>query len=91
MNDGIEKLIQTLERAVAGDSMDGVDVRKLRFESSDHELHKCAIESYRRLLHFADDFDIRSIDPDYDRQMKGELEWRARGLADQLARANSVP
>jgi hypothetical protein len=82
---GIDKLLETLERAAAGENIDVQYARTLKFEVLDDTVSKAATESWRRLVHFADDIDIRSKDPDYDRQMKEEMGWRGRELADLLA------
>jgi hypothetical protein len=83
---GIGKLIETVERAAAGENIDVQYVRTLRFETADDTVEKAAVESWRRLVHFADDIDIRSQDPGYDEQMKDEMRWRANELVDLLAR-----
>jgi hypothetical protein len=82
---GVDKLLETLERAAAGENIDVGYVRALRFETSDQGAEKVATESWRRLVHFAGDIDIRSKDPDYDKQMREEMEWRARQLGELLA------
>src|SRR5215212_9219073 len=75
---GIDKLIEVLERAAAGQNIDVQYLRTLRLESLDESLEKAAVTSWRRLVHFADDSDIRSSDAGYDEQMKEEMAWRAR-------------
>jgi hypothetical protein len=82
---GIGKLIETLERAAAGENIDVHYVRTLRFEAADDTVAKAAVEAWRRLAHFADDIDIRSGDPGYDEQLKDEMRWRANELVDLLA------
>jgi len=86
VSQGIDKLIETLKRAAADESIDVQYVRTLRFETADTLVEKAALESWRRLVHFADDIDIRSGDRSYNEQMKNEMRWRAKELIDLLAR-----
>ena len=86
MSQGIDRLIETLERAAADEDIDVQYIRTLRFETADTLVEKAALESWRRLVHFADDIDVRSEDRSYDEQMKDEMRWRAKELVDLLAR-----
>jgi hypothetical protein len=84
----MDQLIECLERAAAGRDVHIDAVKDLRFDWKDGELGKAALESWRRLVHFATDADIRSKDPDYDDRMRQEMAWRASEL--KALRASDV-
>lgn len=73
----MEQLIEALERAASGSDINTPAVKAIRFEMTNDELGKAALESWRRLVHFAADADSRSNDVDYDRQMRQEMAGRA--------------
>ncbi|WP_448031048.1 hypothetical protein [Bradyrhizobium liaoningense] len=81
---GIDALIQALQRAASGENIDIEYARTLEFDIQDGNLSKAASRSWSRLVNFADDIDIRSKDPDYDKQMREEMEWRWRELTALL-------
>lgn len=85
MTEGINKLIETLKRAASGENIDVQYVRTITFDPKDRIVEKAANTSWMRLRHFADDIDIRSRDPDYEKQMRQEMDWRWRELVDLLA------
>lgn len=82
---GIDTLIQALQRAASGENIDVEYARTIEFDLHEGNLSKAASKSWNRLVNFADDIDIRSKDPDYDKQMREEMEWRWRELAALLA------
>ncbi|MFK4506322.1 hypothetical protein LPJ38_30485 [Bradyrhizobium daqingense] len=81
---GIDPLIQALQRAASGETIDVEYARTLKFDVQDANVGEAAARSWSRLVNFADDIDIRSEDPDYDKQMKEEMEWRWRELSALL-------
>lgn len=81
----MERLIETLERAGAGEDISLPFVKALRFDSADSELGKSALESWRRLVHFATDADLRAKHPDYDDRMRQEMAGRADELKELRA------
>jgi hypothetical protein len=58
----IRGLIDALERAAKGEPVSEEHVRSLRFDSSTASIRKRANESWRRLLHFLGDLDVRTRD-----------------------------
>ncbi|MET4150116.1 MULTISPECIES: hypothetical protein [unclassified Bradyrhizobium] len=84
MTIGVDKLVHALQRAASGENVDVEYARTLEFDTQDGNVRKAAFESWRRLVNFADDIDIRSKDPHCDKQMREEMEWRWRELTALL-------
>jgi hypothetical protein len=85
MAEGLQELVRALQLAAAGNSVPLEYVRSLKFGSTDELVERAATQSWRRLVHFADDTDIRSKDGAYDDQLKQEMMWRAQELARLLS------
>jgi hypothetical protein len=75
----VDRLVEAIERALAGEVLSDREVHRLDWEAAG-ELDRLAKEAWFELQHWARDADIRERDSEYESRKRARLEWLAREL-----------